>query len=117
MSRSLPGEASEEQLRQLLALEARLQGLVRAAAEDAARRIGAERAEGDRRLAAAQEDIERVVREEARAEHDAHLAARAALAAAHRTTLASLTDLADDRINDLARRALQRAIGAGGDRP
>lgn len=117
MSRSVPGEASEEQLRQLLALEARLQGLVRAAAEDAARRIAAERAEGDRRLAAARDSTERAVDEEARAEHDAHLAARAALAAVHRTTLASLTDLADDRIDDLARRALQRAIGAAGDRP
>lgn len=117
MSPSLPGEASEEQLRHLLALEARLQGLVRAAAEDAARRVAAERAEGDRRLAAAHDDIERAVSEEARAEHDAHVAARAALAAVHRTTLAALADLADDRIDDLARRALQRAIGAAGDRP
>jgi hypothetical protein len=116
MSRSLPGEASEEQLRQLLALEARLQGLVQAAGEDAARRIATERAEGDRRLAAARDNTERAVNEEARAEHDAHVAARAALAAARRTTLAALTDLADDRINDLARRALQRAIGVAGDR-
>ena len=117
MSRSLPGEASEEQLRQLLALEARLQGLVRAAGEDAARRIAAERADGDRRLAATHHDIERAVGEEARAELDALVAARAALAAVHRSRLAALTDLADGRIDDLARRALQRAIGAAGDRP
>jgi hypothetical protein len=117
MSRSLPGEASEEQLQHLLALEARLQGLVRAAEKDAARRVVTARAEGDRRLAAAHDEIERVVAEEARAEQDAHVAARAALAAVHYRRLAALTDLPDDRIDDLARRALQRAIGDAGDRP
>jgi hypothetical protein len=109
------GEASEEQLQHLLALEARLQGLVRAAEQDAARRVAAERAEGDRRLAAARDDIERAVGEEARVEQDAHVAARAALAAVHRRTLAALMDVADDRIDDLARRALRRATGAAGD--
>ena len=117
MSRSLPGEASEEDLQHLLALETRLQGLVRATDMEAARRIAAERAEGDRRLAAARDDIERAAADEALAEHAAHVAAREALATAHRTTLAALTNLPDDRIDDLARRALQRAIGDAGDQP
>ena len=117
MTRTPPDLSSDERLRQLLTVEARLQGLVQSAREEAARRVADEQAQRDHRLAASDDEIERIDRDEARQAQAAHVAALAALAAAHRAAMSALDDLPDTTIDELARSALRRAIDADGDRP
>jgi vacuolar-type H+-ATPase subunit H len=105
----------DERLRELLAVERRLQDLVRAAHEDAGRRITAARAVSDERLAAAREAAKRADAERAEAERASHAAALAALQTAHHAMLARITAIADDRVDDLARWAVAQAIGEGGE--
>ena len=108
-------EPDDERLRQLLAVETRLQDLVRAAREDAARRIAAARAAGEHRLTASREAAERADAEGARAERAAHAEALSAIDAAHQTALAAITSLPDRRLDELARWALVQAIAGTGE--
>jgi hypothetical protein len=88
---------------------------VRAAEIDAAERIAAARAARDRRLSTAIAEAERVDAERARDERSAHDQELSAIETAHRGALASLADIADSRIDDLARWALARAIAITGE--
>lgn len=110
-----PTETPDERLRQLLAVEQRLQDLVNAAKENAARRIVAARAAGEQRLAAAREAVARADAEQARADHATHLEALSAIEAAHRTTLAAITELSDLRVDALARWAVGHVIDDSGE--
>jgi hypothetical protein len=110
-----PTETPDERLRQLLAVEQRLQDLVKAAKDDAARRIVAARAAGEQRLAAAREAVERADAEQARAERATHIEALSSIEAAHRTTMAALTELSDLRVDELARWAVGYVIDDSGE--
>ena len=110
-----PTEEPDERLRQLLDVEQRLQDLVRAARDDAARRIIAARAAGEKRHAAAREAADRAAAEQARAERLAHIEALAAIEAAHRAAVATLTGLSDLRVDELARWAIGQVIDGSGD--
>jgi hypothetical protein len=110
-----PEESDDERLRELLAVEHRLQDLVRAAKEDAARRIAEARAAGERRLATAREASERTDAQRAQTERVAHEDALAAIAATHRATIAAIESVSDSRVNELARWALRQAIARTGE--
>ena len=105
----------DERLRQLLAVEQRLQDLVRAAREDASRRIAAARAASEDRLAAAREAAKRTDVERVEAERNSHAAALAAIQTAHHATLARIAAIADERVDELARWAIAQATGEDGD--
>jgi vacuolar-type H+-ATPase subunit H len=102
-------------LRQLLAVEHRLQVLVRAARGDAGRRIAEARAARDLRLEAAREEAERAAAEQARLERAAHEKALAVIDAAHRAAIAAITHVSDSRVDELARWALSQAIASTGE--
>jgi hypothetical protein len=107
--------SADERLRQLLAIERRLQDLVRAAEKRAAERIATARETRDRRLveahaAAAQADATR-----SREELMAHEQTLAAIERGHQVALAAIAGLPDERLDELARWALDQIIGASGD--
>ena len=108
-------EPADERLRQLLAVEHRLQDLIRVATDDAARRVAAARDAGQRRLAAASEAAARADDDSARAERVAHDEALAAIEGAHRAALTAITQVSDVRLDELARWALHRAMGVSGE--
>ena len=110
-----PTDEPDERLRQLLAVEQRLQDLVRAAKDDAARRIVAARAAGEQHLAAAREAVDRADAEQVRAERVTHVEALSAIEAAHRAAMAALTELSDLRVDELARWAIGRVIDGSGE--
>ena len=108
-------QPDDERLRQLLAVEQRLQDLVRAAQADASRRIAAARAASDERLAAAREAAKRDDAERADAERVSHAAALAAIQTVHQGALARITATTDERLDELARWAVAHAIGESGE--
>ena len=111
----ISGESDDDRLRQLLAVEHRLQELVRASRDAAAQRIAAARAAGEQRVLAAREAAERVDAERACAERLSHDEALLAIAVRHRATLAAIADIPDSRIDEWARLALAHAIAGSGD--
>ncbi|HET7219678.1 MAG TPA: hypothetical protein VFJ02_16595 [Vicinamibacterales bacterium] len=108
-------EPDDERLRQLLAVEQRLQDLVREARDEAARRIAAARAAGEERLAAAREAAARADADRALAERGEQEAALSAIRTAHEAVLVKIAALPDERLNELARWAVVQAIGATGE--
>ncbi len=115
----MPDEAQEprgdERLQQLLAVEQRLQDFVRAAEARAAQQIATAREARDRRLveartAAAQADAAR-----SREERVTHEQALAAIESGHQAARAALVGLSDERIEELARWAVDQIIGPDGD--
>lgn len=105
----------DERLRQLLDVEQRLQELVRAAAEERRRRVAGAKAAGEHRLDAARVAAARADAEQARIERIDHERALTAIEAAHHAALAAIGALADDRVDELARWALEQAITGDGD--
>ena len=105
----------DERLRQLLAVEQRLEDLVRSARDDASRRIAAARAAGEERLAAAREEAKRDDARRAEAERVSHAAALEALQTVHQRALARITATSDERLDELARWAAAQAIGESGE--
>ena len=108
-------QPDDERLRQLLAVEQRLQDLVRAAHEDASRRLAAARALAEQRLAAAREAAKLADHTRAEAEQVSHAAALATIQMAHKATLARMAALAEPRVDELARWAVAQAIGGNGE--
>ena len=106
---------ADERLQQLLAVEQRLQDLVREAKEDAARRVAAAREAGERLQSVGPEAAERADDERARAERVAHEEALMAIDTAQRAARAAITSVSDTRVDELARWALTRAIGVTGE--
>jgi hypothetical protein len=102
-------------LRELLAVETRLQKMVRAAEERAARQIAAAREARDRRLVEAREAAARADEARSREERVAHEQALAAIERDHRATLAAIEGLSDERIEELARWVVDQVIGASGE--
>jgi vacuolar-type H+-ATPase subunit H len=115
MTQSHVNQPTDERLRQLLAVEQRLQDLVRVATETAARRVAAACEEGQRRVAAAQEAAARADVEQARADRVAHDEALSAIDDAHQAALAAISQVSEARLDELARWALDRAIGDRGE--
>jgi hypothetical protein len=113
--REVPAESDDERLRELLAVEHRLQDLVRAAREHAARRIAEARAAGDRRVAASREAAQRTDAERARAERVGHEEALAAIDATHRAAISAIENVSESRVDELARWALREAIAGTGE--
>lgn len=114
MTRIPADEPVDERLRQLLAVERRLQERVRHAETAAARRLAEARSEGERlqataRLQQAQADADQTL-----ADRAAHERSLAAIQDQHETALRAITGVSDERIDELARRALDRAIGGRG---
>jgi vacuolar-type H+-ATPase subunit H len=106
-------EPLDERLGQLLEVEQRLQRQVDAARLEADRRVAEARAESERRKATTHEALARADEEQAGLDRDAHTQALAAIDAAHRATVTSITSVPDADIDALARRAVARAVGAG----
>jgi hypothetical protein len=107
-------EPDDEPLRHLLAVEKRLQDLVRTAEADAVRRITAARAAKEDRLAASREAAQRADADRARAEAVVHQEALRTIDTAHQTAIATITGLSSARVDELARWALVQAIGSRG---
>jgi vacuolar-type H+-ATPase subunit H len=105
----------DERLRELLAVEQRLEDLVRAARDDAGRRIAAARAAGERRLTAAREAAERADAVRAGTEQADHDGALLAIRAAHEAALAGIAGVPHERLIELARWAVAQAIDARGE--
>ncbi|HEU4938854.1 MAG TPA: hypothetical protein VFT39_20535 [Vicinamibacterales bacterium] len=105
----------DERLRQLLEIERRLEDLVRAANDAAARRLTAARDAGNRALSVASEKAERMDAECARREQAAHTTALASLECASRATVDAINGVTDTRVDALARWAVSQAIGATGE--
>lgn len=114
MTRKAAEEPVDERLRQLLAVERRLQQRVRNAETDAAHRLAEARAEGERVLAAARVQQARTGDDEALVDRAAHERSLTAIRDQHETAVRAITGVSDERIGELARRALDRAIGGGG---
>ena len=103
--------ADDERLRELLAVEKRLQEVVRAAEEDRSHQVAAANAARQQRLAAAHEAATRADAEQARADRLEYDKAFAAIQAAHQASLSAIISLSDERVDELARWALEQAIG------
>ena len=114
MTRMPADEPVDERLRQLLAVEQRLEERVRSAEADAARRIADARTHAERVQADARQQRTRDEEEQARADDAAHALALASIQHEHEAVLREIADVADARIDELARRALDRAIGGSG---
>jgi hypothetical protein len=120
----MPGDAirdhskeppADERLRQLLAVETRLQELVRAADARAARQIASAREARDRRLIEAREAAAHVDAARSRDERVAHEQALAVIEHDHQKIVAAINGLSDERLEELARWAVDQVIDAGGD--
>jgi vacuolar-type H+-ATPase subunit H len=107
-------QPDDERLRHLLAVEQRLQDLVRAAHEGATRRIAAARAASEERLAEARDAATRADSEQMEAERVGHAAALAEIQADLETALARISAIAD-REDELARWAVAQAIAETGE--
>jgi hypothetical protein len=105
----------DERLRQLLAVEQRLQDLVRAAKDGATRRIAEARAVCEQRLSTARDAATRAAADQAGAEAVVHAEALAQIEATHRQAIAALTQLSDHRVDELARWAIGRVLSGPGD--
>jgi hypothetical protein len=114
-----PEEAQEpsadERLRQLLAVETRLQELVRVAEARAARQIAAARDARDRRLTEARDAAAQTDAARSRDERAAHEQALAAIEHDHQRVVAAINGLSDERIEELARWAVDQVVDARGD--
>jgi len=102
-------------LAELLAVEHRLQQLVRAAREEADRRIAGARAERDRRLTSAHETAAQADAERLEDERVAHAAALSAIETANQAALAATSGITGERVDELARWAVAQAIGTSGE--
>jgi Skp family chaperone for outer membrane proteins len=107
----------DDRLRQLLAVEQRLQDLVRRATDDADRSFAAARDASERRVSAAREEAGQVDADRARAEQIASDAALAAIERDHRSRLDAIINLPESRVDALARWAILQAIGDTGESP
>jgi hypothetical protein len=105
----------DERLRQLLAVERRLQDLVRSAEARAAELIAAAGATRDRRLVEAGESAAQADEARSREERLAHQQALASIEKELQTVIAGIDGLPDQRIEELARWAAEQAIGTSGD--
>lgn len=114
MTRIPADDPIDERLRQLLAVERGLQERVRNAETDAAERVEAARREAEREETVAHRQQTAADDEHARAERADHELALAALHHQHAAALRAIEGVSDERIDELARRALARAIDAGG---
>lgn len=114
MARVPAEEPVDERLQQLLAVEQRLQERVRHAETDAARRIAEARTNCERVRADARQQQARADEDQACAARAAHARALAAIQHEHEAVLREIADVSDERIDELARRALDRAIGGAG---
>lgn len=109
------GQPDDERLRELLAVEQRLQDFVRAAEEDAARRIAAADAAREQRLRAAREAAARADAEQARADRIAYQQALATIATAGQAVVTAIASLSDERVDELARWAVDQVISGAED--
>ena len=114
MTHAPADEPLDDRLQQLLAVEQRLQQIVSTARQEAERRLTEARAASQ-----ARRDTAAAARAEAEAEQDrhddeAHRQALAAIDTAHRNALQALSAIPESTIETLARRAVQRTLGAGG---
>jgi hypothetical protein len=107
-------ERDGERLQQLLDIEDQLEARVRAACDNAERRLAAARAARDQRVAAAHEAAAHADEERAVADRLLHDQALAAIDAAHQAALARRAGLSAERVDELARWVIEEAIGARG---
>jgi hypothetical protein len=98
----------DDRLRELLAVEQRLQTRVAQAREDIARRVAGARADAARRLSEADLALAAAGEAEARADREVHEAALAQAAADHDDAMARLAAIQGRDIDRLARTVLDR---------
>lgn len=98
----------DDRLRELLAVEQRLQARVADARTTAERRIRAAREDSTRQLNEADTAIAAAVAADSRADQAAFEAAMTDAATAHEATLAALARLTEDDVDRLARQVLER---------
>jgi hypothetical protein len=108
---------ADERLQQLLAVEARLQELVRGAEARAALQIAAAREAGDRRLVEARDAAARVDAARSHDEQMAHEQALEAIESEHQRVMTAINGLSDEQLEELARWAVNQVVDAGGDAP
>jgi len=110
----LRDEPVDDRLRQLLAIEQRLQERVRAAEADATRRIADARLHSEHIRAEAQLLQARADEEQAQADAAAHAVALTTIQHEHEAVMRAIADVSDERIDQLARRVIDRTIGGDG---
>lgn len=117
MTRRAAENPVDERLRELLAVEQRLQEAVAGAESAAARRISAARAGVSRaRDEAARQDALSDEAERAR-DDEAHHAVLAGIEAAHQRAMAMLSNVDEPTVDRLARHVLARVLDPSGDAP
>jgi hypothetical protein len=115
MAETPADDSTDQGLQELLAVERRLQHLVQQAKDEAGRHVAEARTACERRVIQARHDAERTDAERARAETVVHAQALSEIDAANQAVLAELTRISDERIDELARRALALAVAVEGD--
>lgn len=115
MSEPAAEPRADERLRQLLAIEGRLQDLVCSAEARAARQIAAAREARERRLTEARDAAAQADAARSREERTAHEQALAVIERDHQKVVAALDGVSGEQIDALARWALDQIIGARGD--
>lgn len=106
---------ADERLRELLAVETRLQELVRAAEERAARQIASARDTRDRRLIEARDAAAQADAVRSRDERIEHEQALAGIERDHQEAVAAINRRSEERLEELARWAVDQVIDAEGD--
>jgi hypothetical protein len=116
MAQQHPEHRMDERLAALLDVERQLETRAQQREHAARAKVEAARAALQSATEGVDAELERLAELEARADEAAHGAALAALSTAHRATLATFAGVSDERIEQLARDALARAVGSRGPR-
>jgi hypothetical protein len=112
-----PGREEHDTLPQLLAVEERLQALVRSATQQVADDVAAALAARDAVLADARQAAERADAEQASADRARHDTALAAIETASAGVVREISQIPASRVDALARWALEQAVEADGGPP
>jgi vacuolar-type H+-ATPase subunit H len=107
----------DDHLRELLAVERRLQARVAQARDDAERRVRDAHTENTRQLAEADAALAEACAADARDDALGHERERAAIQAAHEAALARLTHFTSDDVDRLSERILRRLLRELGGTP
>ncbi|MFZ5439954.1 MAG: hypothetical protein ACOZQL_08085 [Myxococcota bacterium] len=113
MDHQAPAQQVDERLTTLLAIEQRLESRFKEAEVEARARVEAARAEVERAREAGLREVEAQAAEEARADTVAHELALQRLEAERNAALTTLAAVQGERLDELARRAVARAVGGG----
>jgi hypothetical protein len=113
MAQQHPQHRMDERLAVLLEVERKLEARVQQREGAARAKVEAARALLADALEGPAPELEDLARAEALADEVAHAAALTEITRAHRAAVATFEQVSDERVDELARRALDRAVSGG----